>query len=81
MIDRYRMYLNARNLRASPTRLAIAAQAFANASWFSAEELQQTLKAQHITRPAVYRTLAELCEAMLLVKSGIGPACYHIQQA
>jgi Fur family transcriptional regulator, ferric uptake regulator len=74
--ERFAQFLQTRGKRVTPQRRLIVEQVFSHHDHFDAEELMAHLRTQiagrKLSRPTVYRTLAELVEAGLLRKMDLG---------
>ena len=74
--QRFEEYLQSRRMRNTRQRRIIVQQVFRQHSHFDAEELIAELSREmadrQVSRPTVYRTLAELVEAGLLRKMDLG---------
>ena len=75
-LQRFAAFLQGRGKRVTQQRRLIVEQVFSHHDHFDADELMehlQTLIAQRkVSRPTVYRTLAELVEAGMLRKMNLG---------
>ena len=71
-LERFTQFLQSRGKRVTRQRGLIVQQVFSHHDHFDADELMDHLKElisrREVSRPTVYRTLAELCEADLLRK-------------
>ena len=75
-LERFEEYLQSRGKRATQQRRTLVEQVFSRHEHFDADDLMDEL-ARHqgprrISRPTVYRTLAELVDAGLLRKMNLG---------
>ncbi len=74
--ERFAQFLQSRGKRNSQQRQLIVEQVFSHHDHFDADELMTHLQAliaeRKVSRPTVYRTLAELVEANLLKKMSLG---------
>jgi Fur family ferric uptake transcriptional regulator len=75
-LERFAEYLKSRGKRATRQRLAIVQQVFSHHDHFDADELmahlEDSIARRTLSRPTVYRTLAELVDAGLLRKMALG---------
>jgi Fur family ferric uptake transcriptional regulator len=75
-LERFAQFLQARGKRITPQRRLIVEQVFSHHDHFDADELmthlQELIAQRKVSRPTVYRTLAELVEAGLLRKMTLG---------
>ncbi len=75
-LERFREFLRSRGKRLTVQRRLIVEQVFSHHDHFDTEELLEHLKdliaRRKISRPTVYRTLAELDEAGLIKKMSLG---------
>jgi len=75
-LERFAEFLRTRGKRLTMQRRLIVEQVFSHHDHFDAEELlehlQQMIARRKVSRPTVYRTLAELGEAGLLKKMTLG---------
>jgi len=74
--ERFAQFLQSRGKRPSRQRELIVQQVFSHHDHFDADELmghlQELIAQRQVSRPTVYRTLAELVEAKLLRKMTLG---------
>ncbi len=74
--ERFAQFLESRGKRVSRQRQLIVEQVFSHHDHFDADELmahlQDLIVQRQVSRPTVYRTLAELVEAKLLRKMTLG---------
>jgi Fur family transcriptional regulator, ferric uptake regulator len=74
--ERFQQFLQSRGKRPSQQRRLIVEQVFSHHDHFDADELmahlQDLIARREVSRPTVYRTLAELVEAGLLRKMTLG---------
>jgi Fur family ferric uptake transcriptional regulator len=74
--QRLEEYLQSRGKRMTEQRRLIVRQVFSHHEHFDADgllaQLQELLGAHKVSRPTVYRTLAELVDAGMLVKMDLG---------
>jgi Fur family transcriptional regulator, ferric uptake regulator len=74
--ERFAQFLQSRGKRVTAQRRMIVEQVFSHHDHFDADELMAHLQTQmacrELSRPTVYRTLAELVEAELLRKMTLG---------
>jgi Fur family ferric uptake transcriptional regulator len=79
--EQFAQYLARRGKRMTPQRELIVEQIFSHHDHFDVEELLNHLQAlinqRRVSRPTVYRTLAELVAAGLLRKITIGPRAVY----
>ena len=70
--DRFVEFLQSRGMRVTAQRLALVEHVFSHHEHFDADQLMEQLpksgQAGHVSRPTVYRTLAEFVDAGLLRK-------------
>lgn len=70
--DRFVEFLQSRGMRVTQQRLALVDQVFSRHEHFDADQLMEQLpesgKPGHVSRPTVYRTLSEFVDAGLLRK-------------
>lgn len=70
--ERFVEYLQSRGMRVTQQRLALVEHVFSRHEHFDADQLLAQLPASgqpgHVSRPTVYRTLGEFCDAGLLRK-------------
>jgi Fur family transcriptional regulator, ferric uptake regulator len=70
--DRFHDFLQSRGMRNTEQRRVLLEYVFAESEYFDADQLLEKLppkgSANHVSRPTVYRTLAEFVEAGLLRK-------------
>lgn len=75
-LERFAEFLQNRGKRVTKQRRIIVEQVFSHHNHFDAEnllaELQRSGHGKHVSRPTVYRTLAELVDAGLLRKMTLG---------
>jgi Fur family transcriptional regulator, ferric uptake regulator len=75
-VDRFAEFLASRGKRMTPQRRLIVRQVFSHHDHFDVDELLDHLKSllakRQVSRPTVYRTLAELVEAGMLRKMTLG---------
>ena len=75
-LERFAQFLQSRGKRITAQRRLIVQQVFSHHDHFDADELMAHLQTQiagrKLSRPTVYRTLAELVEASLLRKMDLG---------
>jgi Fur family ferric uptake transcriptional regulator len=75
-VERFAQFLQTRGKRATQQRRLIVEQVFSHHDHFDADELLEHLRPlmakRQVSRPTVYRTLAELVEAGLLRKMALG---------
>ncbi len=74
--ERFEQFLRARNKRITQQRRRIVEEVFSHHDHFDADDLmahlQPHLEARRLSRPTIYRTLAELVEAGLLRQMTLG---------
>lgn len=74
--DRFAQFLQGRGKRITKQRRVIVETVFSHHDHFDAEELighlQELIAKREVSRPTVYRTLAELIEAGMLRKMSLG---------
>jgi Fur family ferric uptake transcriptional regulator len=74
--ERFAQFLRSQGKRVTDQRLRIVEQVFSHHDHFDADELmthlQDLIAQRKVSRPTVYRTLAELVEAGLLKKMTLG---------
>ena len=75
-LERFTEFLKTRGKRVTQQRRLIVEQVFSHHDHFDADELithlQHLINERRVSRPTVYRTLAELVEASLLRKMSLG---------
>lgn len=75
-LERFEEFLQSRGKRATSQRRYLVEQVFEGHDHFDADQLilrlQQASGERHVSRPTVYRTLAELVDAGLLRKMTLG---------
>jgi Fur family ferric uptake transcriptional regulator len=75
-LERFKEFLQSRGKRVTRQRRLIVEQVFSHHDHFDADELmdhlQELIAQRKVSRPTVYRTLAELSEAGLLDKMTLG---------
>ena len=74
--ERFRQFLDGQGKRLTPQRRLIVEQVYSHHDHFDADELMSHLgdflASRKLSRPTIYRTLAELVEAGLLRKMSLG---------